>query len=149
MGTRSITRIFDGSGDQITAIYRQMDGYPEGMGLDLAHYLRDITIVNGMSLNETRKIANGIHCLAALIVCHFKEGQPGGIYLYPPRYGWFAWQEYEYHIKFDGVEVTMACYEAKAVADYELFDEKHLKLLFEGTPQEYCDWLDSIEEEVA
>jgi hypothetical protein len=87
MGTRSVTRVFDGSyGDTnapvVLSMYRLHDGYPEkdGHGGDLANFLEDIRVVNGLSLSETGKVANGMGCLAAQMVKHFKNG-PGGIYL--------------------------------------------------------------------
>ena len=96
MGTRSLTRVIDRQKDLSLAkghlaknvrksyinMYRQFDGYMEGMGVDLAEFLLPFTIVNGISLNENRKIANGSGCLAAQLVSHFKE-EPGGIYLHP------------------------------------------------------------------
>jgi hypothetical protein len=57
-----------------------MDGYPEGHGKELVDFLCDIYIVNGISMAETRKVANAGGCLAAQIVAHFKE-EPGQFYL--------------------------------------------------------------------
>lgn len=86
MGTRSLTHIYDtnwGETSLICTIYRQMDGYPSGMGQDLKDFLSQFAIVNGISLVEDRKIANGAGCLAAQLVAEFKT-DAGGIYLYPP-----------------------------------------------------------------
>jgi len=81
MGTRSLTVFLDDwNGEEIVVMYKQFDGYPEGYGLDLANYLKDFNIVNGISLAETRKIANGMGCLAAQVVANFKDG-PGEFYL--------------------------------------------------------------------
>jgi hypothetical protein len=83
MGTRSLTIFRDEKGKDIVVMYRQMDGYPKGgHGQELAEFLKDFTMVNGISYNETRKIANGMGCLAAQVIAHFKDGA-GGIYLYP------------------------------------------------------------------
>lgn len=80
MGTRSLTIVKDGS-DSVVTMYRQMDGYPSGHGQELADFLKPIRIVNGIPCNESdRPIANGMGCLAAQIVAHFKEGV-GSIYL--------------------------------------------------------------------
>lgn len=88
MGTRSITTIIDnawGRNTQVCTMYRQYDGYPSGHGKELAEFLAPIVVVNGMGLDETRKIANGAGCLAAQMVQHFKESAgPGGIYLEAP-----------------------------------------------------------------
>jgi len=84
MGTRSLTVVQERwTGDEepteVMVMYRQMDGYPTCHGQELADFLAPLTMVNGMG--DERQIANGMGCLAAQIVQHFKNG-PGGIYLY-------------------------------------------------------------------
>jgi hypothetical protein len=86
MGTRSNTLIIEtGSTKEyiVANMYRQFDGYPSGHGLTLAKFLATIDMVNGMSLDEKFKVANGVGCLAAQIVAHFKTGA-GNIYLDAP-----------------------------------------------------------------
>ena len=89
MGTRCITTIIDGQWgklERLMTMYRQFDGYPSGHGKELFDFLSQFTIVNGMGINEKRKIANGAGCLAAQVVEHFKrESGPGGIYMTKPR----------------------------------------------------------------
>lgn len=92
MGTRSLTRVIprqkglsysDGHlhpEKAVVNMYRQYDGYPEGHGQDLADFLSEFVTVNGLKLNEPRKVANGTGCLAAQLVKHFKD-DAGGIYL--------------------------------------------------------------------
>ena len=93
MGTRSLTRVIprqkglsyaDGHlhpEKSVVNIYRQFDGYPEGMGLDLAEFLSEFTIVNGLGEDSYKpKIANGSGCLAAQLVQFLKDG-PGNVYL--------------------------------------------------------------------
>ena len=63
----------------IVDIYHHWDGYPEGVGVTLASYLEDMEIVNGLGRDDI-KVANGLGCLAAQLVQHFKDG-PGNIYL--------------------------------------------------------------------
>jgi hypothetical protein len=84
MGTRCLTRVFDFKGAEIICLYRQFDGYPDGHGAELREFLDGFKIVNGLN-NLTGKIANGMGCLAAQLVAHFKADHgPGGFYLYPP-----------------------------------------------------------------
>jgi len=84
MGTRSLTKVISTYNDKpITCMYRQYDGYLEGHGADLAEWLEKFTVVNGIQMSETRKIANGMDCLAAQMFAEFKDGA-GGIYCYPP-----------------------------------------------------------------
>ena len=82
MGTRSLTVFVEDDGVEIGVMYRQLDGYPEGHGRELAEMLSGIKMVNGLSSDKPAKLANGMTCLAAQIVAHFKDGS-GGIYLYP------------------------------------------------------------------
>jgi len=98
MGTRSLTKFFDENGDEIVVLYRQMDGYPSGHGLELANFLSQFTVVNGMRLDESCKIANGMGCLAALTISYFKGEAPGGFYLYPAGTK-DCWEEYVYEIR--------------------------------------------------
>lgn len=83
MGTRSLT-LFKNTKDseEIAVIYRQMDGYPESHGKELKDILCGMTIVNGILLDEDRKIANGMNCLAAQVIAALKV-DVGNIYLYP------------------------------------------------------------------
>ena len=82
MGTRSLT-VFNNEMDnsEIVVLYRQYDGYPTGHGRDLFSFLNNMEIVNGISPNEKRKIANGMGCLSAQIVAYLKEA-PGDFYLH-------------------------------------------------------------------
>lgn len=82
MGTRSLTIMQDEHGKEIVVLYRQFDGYPEGHGADLKEFLSDMAIVNGISSRTPEKAANGMGCLAAQIVVHFKAGI-GNFYLHP------------------------------------------------------------------
>ena len=112
MGTRSLTRVIDRQeglsfakghlaknvGKSYINMYKQYDGYKEGMGVDLAEFLLPFTVVNGMRLDEDRKIANGSGCLAAQIVTHFKT-DAGGIYLHTTEgKPGDCWEEYIYTI---------------------------------------------------
>jgi len=81
MGTRSETAFYDsfgGAEQEVCRVYRQMDGYPSSHGLALAQ-LCNVTMVNGIS-DRTKKIANGMGCLAAQVIAGLKDG-PGSIYM--------------------------------------------------------------------
>jgi hypothetical protein len=81
MGTRSLTVVKDSRNKEIIVLYRQYDGYPTGHGNELVEFLKPFTIVNGLS-GDRSKVANGMECLAAQLVCHFKT-EPGNFYLHP------------------------------------------------------------------
>lgn len=80
MGTRSITRVFDDNARTrpVLSLYRQMDGYPSGHGAELKEFLNGFEIINGIPMGVygkaigELKVANGMSCLAAQVVAHFK-----------------------------------------------------------------------------
>lgn len=85
MGTRSLTHIKNENDATLLTFYRQMDGYPTGHGQELADFINRFTIVNGIGLNDGKKIANGMGCLAAQILAYFKDQHGvGGIYVQTP-----------------------------------------------------------------
>ena len=52
--------------------YNHWDGYPEGLGVKLAEFIRDIRIVNGIGGNEGSIQVNGLGDLSAMILCELK-----------------------------------------------------------------------------
>ena len=101
MGTLSLTFVYDGEKPVIN-MYRQFDGYPSGHGVDLAEFLDGFEVVNGYGKVKP-KLANGMGCLAAQMVAHFKNGV-GGFYIYSVT-DTDCWQDYEYHVYEDKVVV--------------------------------------------
>ena len=105
MATRAIIRIaeredgvsFSEHPEKIrTQIYHHWDGYPEGLGVKLASYLDDKSIVNGLGSKDSEDIVfNGVGCMAASIVAQLKDG-PGNVYI--EDRGSHAWIDYEYFI---------------------------------------------------
>lgn len=82
MGTRSLTIVKNEYGE-CCVLYRQYDGYPTGHGLELRQFLNEFKITNGLGIEKTKgKIANGMDCLAAQLVAHFKK-EAGNFYLLP------------------------------------------------------------------
>lgn len=132
MGTRSLTFVYETGGKSaVMCMYRHFDGYPEGHGRELAEFLGGFeAIVHGMQIGDKRKIANGMGCLAAQLVGHFKT-EAGGFYLYPTNTK-EAGQEYEYHIYEDRMKVK----------DY------NGKVIFDGTWPAFFDFC-TTDEEVA
>jgi hypothetical protein len=143
MGTRSLTTFIDKWTNEktqkvkqikIVTMYRQFDGYPKGMGIDLAEFLAKGKLVYGISSAETELVFNGMSCLAAQAVAHFKEG-PGGIYLH--RGGTINCdEEYRYEvIATEGSsEIIMRCY-----------DVYKKKWIFQGTPTQFIEQIEGVE----
>ena len=137
MGTRSLTFVYtdhyDGeTPEAIVNMYRQFDGYREGHGLELAKFLNSFdAVVNGIPVGDSRKLANGMGCLAAQMIAHFKVGV-GGFYLYPTT-SIDCGQEYEYHVYSDRITVYG-------------WRKEHL---FTGSWLDFENWCMSVEEEEA
>jgi hypothetical protein len=128
MGTRSMTIVMDDN-TEICRIYRQMDGYPEGHGLDLAK-ICDLTMVNG--IGSDKKVANGMGCLAAQIIAGLKDG-PGGIYLEPTGGDINDWCEYVYIVRGkEGSVPTIEC--STQVGTFPFNMQREDKVVFEATP---------------
>ena len=148
MGTRSLTRVIETWNDEKTnklkkqtlvCMYRQMDGYPSGMGSDLAEFLNGGKLVNGISLAETERVFNGMKCLAAQLVAHFKDGA-GGYYLYPTNTK-DAWQEYEYEIiQHEDEPIQLKVIEVGYMNTKGKYC-KGKKTLFIGSPKGFESWL--------
>lgn len=134
MGTRSLTYVYDGYLNPILAMYRQMDGYPEGHGKELFDFLIDIEIVNGFSSGQKEPFANGLGCLAAQLVAHFKKG-PGDIYLQPPSEEDFD-NDYTYIISS-----ADDLYEGPA-ANLSFILYRWGKQIFNGTVKEFFNFKD-------
>ena len=107
MGTRSLTYVYETYQEEHTPIlcmYRQYDGYLEGHGLELAAFLTRGELVNGLGSQDKGTVFNGMGCLAAQIVAHFKDGA-GQFYIHAPVLNQDSGQEYEYHVFRDKVVV--------------------------------------------
>lgn len=117
MSTRSTTKVID-SNVVLLNMYRHYDGYLSGHGVELAQFLKDIRIVQGLTGSDGN-VANGVDDLAALIVAHFKKG-PGGFYLKPHDYD----EEYGYTVYVEGTTIRMK------VSQWG-------KQVFDGTPEEF------------
>ena len=128
MGTRSLTFVYDGD-KPIINMYRQFDGYLEGHGLELAEFLMSGEMVNGFS-DDNAKQFNGMGCLAAQMIVHFKKSV-GGFYIHAVT-DTECWQDYEYHV-----------YENKVVV------KNPSEVIFEGTWNEFHSFCyDGEDEEI-
>lgn len=126
MGTRCLTFVYDYVSPEepnpLICMYRQFDGYPEVHGCELAEFLNSKTLINGIQPNQDAKeFANGMSCLAAQLVSHFKV-RLGGIYLMPTD-TIDADQDFEYHVYDDSVIVKDYKGRDLFVGSWEFFSE--------------------------
>ena len=112
MGTRALIMFQRTSGGETVryvVVYVQFDGYPSGLGLELANFLCNIRIVNGLSMEDEfvgldtsqglqhlmqqlvnrgrepqplGRVANGFEDLIAQFIA-LKKQRPGNMYVYP------------------------------------------------------------------
>ena len=140
MGTRSLTYIEESwetaiadednnnevhkETQKILCMYRQYDGYMDGHGHDLAHFLEDFNIVNGLGLRDDKiRVANGMGCLAAQLIAHFKDS-PGNIYIYHPD------------AKDCGEEYTYTIYQKKGKIFIRAYNVWNKEIIFDGSPED-------------
>jgi len=124
MGTRSLTFVYNEHNEPILNLYRQYDGYIAGHGSELAEFLAGKKLVNGFG-KESTAIANGMGCLAASLVAHFKD-TVGGFYIHSVT-DTQCGQDYEYHVYEDKVIV-------KGYPEtYSLFERGKMVQRFEGS----------------
>ena len=104
MGTRCLTIIHD-EAVPLICMRRQFDGYLRGHGLELARFLIDMKIVNGLGL-EREQVANGAGCLAAQMIAYFKN-KPGNIYIEPMPDEDTDHVDYVYKVMVDSGKITV------------------------------------------
>lgn len=82
MGT-SARVIFKSEGQTVFNMRAHYDGYPDGVGMDLARIMAGGQLVHGLGQDRTLgKYFNGDSCMAASVIALMKK-EPGNIYLYP------------------------------------------------------------------
>lgn len=143
MGTRSLTHVNNSAGETFFTFYKQHDGYPEGWGKELAEFLSGFQIVNGLS-RDTGKIANGMGCLAAQIIAHFKE-EPGQFYIYPAG-SKDCGEEFTYIVKLGEEKMTQGTF-PRPYHGLKLTCNDGERDLFDDTPENFAAFLAKAESE--
>jgi hypothetical protein len=100
MSTNGYVRIEE-DGETIVGFYKHFDAYPSGLGLDMATFLKDIKITNGIH-HKNEKIANGMGCLAAQLIAELKT-EPGDLYIQKDE----ECSEYIYTISYSKNSINM------------------------------------------
>ena len=135
MSTRSLIRFakreegvsFSEHPEQVEVqVYKHYDGYPSGHPVELAEFLNDFRIINGLPYGNDSKMANGLGCLAAQYIAAFKM-KAGDLYVESPNTE-RDWIEYITYVwGTDNKDIWMSI--------FDIEDE----CIFVGKPQELID----------
>lgn len=132
MSTRA-TITFAENGVNLVRLYNHWDGYPTGLGNDIAEWLGHMRIGNGIGFGDNTYFANGTGCLVAQFIRDFKV-EAGGLYVVPMD---SEYEEYNYHINviYDD-RGTVSC---KDVCEIKVIDWSG-KQIFKGSLEEFTQW---------
>jgi len=122
MGTRSTVKFYSqfNQDEPVLSVYQQYDGYIEGVGHELAKWLKDKKVINGIRDEKMEDgYANGMGCLAAQYVMQHKN-EIGSFYLTTIDDD----QEYNYKVRLINGQIII-----------EVDD-------FKGTPEELLNYKD-------
>jgi hypothetical protein len=130
MGTHALIKVYDENVDLLTTIYHHYDGYPSGVGRDLAEFLLGRIVVRGFD-DIHKPVANGMDNLAAQIIYYLVQmsgSMVGNVYIEVPSDG--NMEAYMYEVFFGGndKEIKLAC----TIAG---------NLEFLGPPAEMLEWI--------
>ena len=142
MGTRSTMKFIRKGNNKLTplvSIYRQYDGYIDGVGHELAKWLLNKEIINGIaSNNDLTKLANGFECLIAQYIRDFKT-KPGNLYITDMD----DRQEYNYEVIFDDDKYFRGIYNVDDLITIKVDSHPN----FKGTPSELLSFKESEDDD--
>lgn len=146
MGTRSTITFIGKTGNKETPyvkIYQQYDGYIDGVGHNLADFLKKKKIINGISnFNIKSNTANGMGCLAAQYIA-FNKVEIGGLYIDPIDSS-DENIDYCYKVIIDEDKVPDM---ADNITTIEITNFGENKLIFKGSPSELLKFKESEDDE--
>jgi hypothetical protein len=118
-------------------IYSQSDSYPEGLGAQIAEFLKNRVVGNSLGANMPAKYSNTIEELAAQLVYQLKGAcKVGGIYLQIPK---MVTGENDYTcVIYPVYKKAVGVFQQVDHVQVEVFSYK--KKVFNGTPQEFLRW---------
>ncbi len=132
-------------------IYNHSSSYLSYLGKNLAEFLRNREIVNGISLSDTgKRISNGIEDLAAQLVTLLKEDpeSAGGVYIHRPKSPLRDPEDYTYVIYPETTTEQGKDWKTGEPFNYEqetgvilitVYEWK--KKIFNGTADEFAEWI--------
>ena len=142
MGTRSTMKFIRKENNKLIPlvnIYRQYDGYIDGVGHELAKWLLDKNIVNGFGISaDITKLANGFGCLIAQYIRDFKT-EPGYLYITDMDNK----EEYNYEVIFDDDKYFDGEYNVDNLITIKVDSYPN----FKGTPSELLSFKESEDDD--
>ena len=135
MGTRSTIKFISRYKDKevpLVNIYQQYDGYIDGIGYELAKWLKGKKICNGISPDYGDEYANGVGCLIAQFIRDFKE-EIGGLYITSME----DKEEYNYEVI---IEDNKSADNMDKVTQIIVTNWDNSKVIFNGTPSELLEF---------
>lgn len=147
MGTRSLIRFKerypDGETKTLVTIYQQFDGYLNGVGKELAEFLLQKKIINGIS-SSLQYIdyfyANGPGCLAAQFISKFKT-EVGGLYIYPED---CEEQDYNYDVILDYqkyIDAPIGGVKIDDIVEVRVVKYDETDPIFAGSPSDFLKFI--------
>ena len=140
MGTRARVNVFKGN-TLLVSIYRQFDGYPDGLGKEVAEFAGKLRITTGIAGNPAGT-ANGMGCFAAQLVSLLKKDRANGscvgnVYIRdtgPESHG----EEFSYNLREKDGRVWIDALEGSATAFGNPGDsEAEMKPIFSGFASDF------------
>lgn len=159
MGTRSMSFVIDEYDNKtpLIQLYRQYDGYPEGMGQDVYNFLANRYVTNEQG-EKSHATDNGMDDLAAQFVSFIKGTyQWGNVYVYPIRKLPTKKQTFEeyrdkYLLKYAkdcGCEYVYIIHRIEGGGiEVQVWDIWEKKLIFAGKPEGLRDAFNLKTEEI-
>ncbi len=132
MGTRSTIKFYDNHSETqipVLSLYNQYDGYPSGVGVSLAKWLKNKSVINGFGMETMEDgYSNGMSCLALQFVKENKK-RIGNLYATFNK----DRQEYNYKVKYNKTDDVFVI---------EICESDNEEPIFKGTPGELIEKYD-------
>jgi hypothetical protein len=135
MGTRARVNVYERE-KIIVSIYRQMDGYPDGLGQQVADFAADMAIINGISGQKAGEAANGMGCFAAQLISKLKD-DIGSVYIRDTSEESHG-EEYSYNLREKDGRIWIDALEGSMTAFGNPGDtETDMKSIFSGFAKDF------------
>lgn len=105
MGTRAYVHVYQmpslGNGACVGTFYVSCDGYPDGLGLDIANWLKNVKLTNGWNMAKSYKDAKYFNRAGKMLVMFAASFGEDNVEFEPTDAS--KKEEFTYHITYDEV----------------------------------------------